>query len=32
MGLSEWEKKDDNNEHFSKTSLKEINIQCQKIQ
>lgn len=30
MDLSEWEEKDDNNEHFSKTSLREINIQWQK--
>lgn len=28
MDLSEWEEKGDNEEHFSKTSLREINIQC----
>lgn len=30
MDLSEWEEKGDNEEHFSKTSLREINIQCKK--
>lgn len=30
MDLSEWEERGDNEEHFSKTSLREINIQCQK--
>lgn len=30
MDLSEWEEKGDNEEHFSETSLREINIQCKK--
>lgn len=30
MDLSEWEEKGDNEEHFSKTGLREINIQCKK--
>lgn len=30
MDLSEWEEKGDNEEHFSKTSLREINIWCKK--